>query len=94
MGSSRCGTACLCGAVGLIPGPVQRIKDRVLAQAWHRFQMLLRLDPWLGTSICCGCCQRRKKTKQTNQKKDYDIVCTLEEFTALLLQFENKTICK
>ena len=32
--------ACLCGSVGLIPGPEQQVKDPALPQLWLRF------DPW------------------------------------------------
>ena len=38
---------CLCGSMGLIPGPVQWVKDLVLPQLWYGLQLLLTFDHWL-----------------------------------------------
>ena len=36
------------------------IKDLVLSLLW------LEIEPWPGTSTCCGCSQNRKKKKERN----------------------------
>ena len=36
----------LCGIAGLIPGPVQWVKDLVLPQLQHLWQMGLGFNPW------------------------------------------------
>ena len=36
---------CLCSGEGLIPGPVQWVKDPVLLQLWCRLQLQLGFDP-------------------------------------------------
>ena len=36
------------GDIGLIPGPVQWVKDAVLLHPWHRSQLHLGFDPWPG----------------------------------------------
>jgi len=39
-------SACLCGGVGLIPGPVQWVKDPAMLQLQHRSQLWFGFDPW------------------------------------------------
>ena len=45
---------CLCSglgcswSMGLIPGPVQWVKELVLSQLWHSLQLWLGFDPWPG----------------------------------------------
>ena len=52
---------CLCSNLGLIPGMAWQVKDLVLPQLWHRSQLWLGLDPWLG-NFCMLQVQEKKKT--------------------------------
>lgn len=56
--SSHCGTtesaaALQYQATGSIRGQAQWVKDPVLSQLWHWWQLWLGSDPWPENSICC-----------------------------------------
>ena len=46
---------------GLIPGPVQWVKNLPLLQLWLGLQLQLGSDPWPGNSICHGTAKREEK---------------------------------
>ena len=50
----------------------QWVKDLPLPQPWRRSQ------PWLRTSICCGC----GKTKKTKTNKNKNLVVSVDEDVA------------
>ena len=68
---------CLCHGVGLIPGPVQQVKDPALLQLWHKWKLRLRFNPqprnfympWVQP-------QGRKKDKKRMQKKKKEKKCS------------------
>ena len=46
--------------------------DPALLWVWHRLAATVQIRPLnLGTSICCGC--GPKRTKDNNNKKDFDL---------------------
>ena len=51
------------GSAGLIPGPVQWIKDLALLQLWCRLQLCSDSTPSPGISICRGSGKKKKKKK-------------------------------
>ena len=52
------------GSAGLIPGPVQWIKDLALLQLWCRLQLWSDSTPSPGISICRGSGKKKKKKKR------------------------------
>jgi len=56
---------CLCGGGGLIPGPVQWVKDLMLLQLWHRSKA--EAQDWIPDpeiSLWHGSGQGKKKRKE------------------------------
>ena len=55
---------------GSVLSPIQRVKDPVLLQVWHRSQFSSDLIPGPGTPYATGVAQERKEGKKEEREKE------------------------
>ena len=76
--------AYLCGGIGSIPGPAQRVRIRCCCSCCLSDRCAPDLIPSLGASKCCGCSQKREGKSQPTKKP------THEEGKLTLCKFSNQ----
>lgn len=64
------------GGMGLMPGPIQWVKDSALPQLQLRSQLRLQYDPWPRSSMCCKMAKNDQKNSQ-NTKNFFPKECVI-----------------
>ena len=83
-------SGCLCGGAGLIPGPVQWVKNLALLQLWYRSHLQLRFDPWPKNF-------HMPWVRLNKKRKEMQPVSQFESFGLSfpwLLRSQNHSVCK